>query len=200
MISDSIPAFDRSPITLSGPRGRVSHNKHQNERDNTMKATTNATSTSPLHVRFLTLLLAAAVLVVAPQSSWATGGVPFKGRAAGAITSVSPDPDGVVMTVSAEGDATLLGRFTREEVLLLNPSTGTFTGSIVFTAANGDQLVASVAGGFVSPTTAAGTYTFSGGTGRFKNATGGAEFVASTPDGTHLTVEFSGVVDWAIAR
>lgn len=159
-----------------------------------MKTTTNATSTSPLHVRCFALMLATAVLAVAPQLALATDQLPFKGSAAGAITSVSPGPAGVVMTVSANGNATHLGRYSREEVLLLDPNTGTFTGSIVFTAADGDQLFGVVAGRFVSPTTATGTYTFSGGPGRFKNVTGGADFVASTSDGIHVTVEFEGTL------
>jgi hypothetical protein len=160
-----------------------------------MKTITNSTSISPLRIRCFTLLLAAIALAVAPQLAWAIHQVPFKGRAEGAITNVSPDPGGgVVLTVITEGNATYLGRFSREEELLLDPGTGIFTGDIVFTAANGDQLVGVVAGGFISPTTATGTYTFTGGSGRFANATGGADFVASTSDGVHVTVEFTGTL------
>jgi hypothetical protein len=61
-------------------------------------------------------------------------------------------------------------------------------------AANGDQLFGSVVGGFISPNTATGIYAFTGGTGRFANATGGAEFVISTPDGVHFSVEFKGTL------
>ncbi|MFN0126292.1 MAG: hypothetical protein ACKV19_06360, partial [Verrucomicrobiales bacterium] len=118
-------------------------------------------------------------LAVAPQSSWAANQVPFAGSAEGGVTSVSPDPDGVegvvVLTTFAEGYATQLGRYSREETVILDTNTGTLTGDIVFTAANGDQLFCSFEGGFISPTTAAGTYILCDGTGRFENATGGAD-------------------------
>jgi len=140
------------------------------------------------------LLFAAVTLACAIPATWASDQVPFRGNAEGAIANVSPDPDGVVLTVVAQGNATLLGRFTREETVLFNPLTGTLTGAIVFTAANGDQLSGTVVGGFISPTAAAGTYTFTGGTGRFANATGGAAFAISTPDGVHFTVEFKGTL------
>src|SRR4030095_13962301 len=124
------------------------------------------------------LLLALLTLTMFPSSARAAQ-VPFKGIATGAITSFEPGPAGVTITVHTEGYATLLGRFIREETLLLNPVTITFTGTIVFTAANGDELIADVAGAFTSPTTTAGTYTFNGGTGRFANAAGSAVFAAS---------------------
>ena len=153
-----------------------------------MKTHSNATSTI---VRFL---LAALTLAFAVSSTRAEDQVPFKGRAEGAVTNVSPGPAGVTLTILAEGNATGLGRFTREETVLLNPATGTLTGQIVFTAANVDQLVTTVQGGFVSPTSATGTYTFTGGTGRFAHATGSADFVVSTPDGIHATIEFEGTL------
>src|SRR4030095_14246755 len=104
----------------------------------------------------LTLLLTAVALAFPAHSTWANDQVPFQGRAEGAIASVSPDPAGVVLTVLAHGNATHLGQFTREEVVLFNPVTGTLTGSIVFTAADGAQLFGTVAGGFTSPTTGTG--------------------------------------------
>ena len=140
------------------------------------------------------LLLLPVMLTVAALPAWAGGQVPFRGRAAGAVASTSPDPAGVVLTVHADGDATHLGQFSREEVVLFNPVTGSLTGTVVFTADNGDQLFGALAGGFISPTTATGDYTFTGGTGRFANASGSAAFIVSTPDGTHLTVEFEGTL------
>ena len=153
-----------------------------------MKTKNNATS------KILTLLLAAVTLTVAAYPARGDAQVPFRGRAEGAIASVSPDPAGFVFTVLANGNATHLGQFSRREVVLFNPLTGTLTGNIVFTAANGDWLVGTVAGGFISPTTAKGAYTFTGGTGRFANASGRADFVVSSPDGIHLSVEFAGTV------
>jgi hypothetical protein len=153
-----------------------------------MKTNSNAAS------KMFTLLLAAVALALPPHSTRANDQVPFQGSAEGAAVGVSPDPAGVVLTVQAEGNATHLGRFSREETILFNPSTGALTGQITFTAANGDELFGIVEGGFVSPTKATGTYTFTGGTGRFADATGGAHFIVSTPDGIHVSVEFKGTL------
>jgi hypothetical protein len=157
-----------------------------NQRNNPMKTNSNAVS------KMLTLLLAAVALAFPAHSTWADDQVPFKGSAEGAIVSVSPDPAGVVLVVLAEGNTTQLGRFSREEIILFNPATGALTGLIGFTAANGDQLFGTVEGGFISPGTATGTYTFTGGTGRFQNASGEADFSLSTSNGVHFTVEFDG--------
>ena len=151
-----------------------------------MKTNRNLTS------RILSFLLAAAMLVTYP--AWAGDQVPFHGKAEGATTSASPVPGGIELTVQANGHATQLGQFSRHEVILFDPVAGTLTGTIVFTAANGDQLSGTVAGGFVAPGTATGTYTFTGGTGRFANASGVAAFSLTTPDGAQFSVTFEGTV------
>ena len=160
----------------------------------TTNATTTTISKAGLLARFLALLLAAATVAFGPQRLGATDTVPFKGNAEGAIVSSTPVPEGVLLRTLARGHATQLGRFTREEMVVLNPSTGTITGTLVFTAANGDRLVGAVAAQFTSPTTVVGTITFTGGTGRFENATGDADALVSTADGVHFTVEFDGSV------
>ena len=160
--------------------------------NNTMKSNNKMKTNSNAVSKTLTLLLAAVTLACMVPAAWANDQVPFQGSAEGAIASVSPDPGGVVLTVLAEGNATRLGRFSREETILFNPATGALTGLIVFTAANGDQLFGTVEGGFISPSTATGTYSFTGGTGRFQNASGEADFSLSTSDGVHFTVEFDG--------
>ena len=159
-----------------------------------MKTTTTTTTTSKtrLPARSLALLLAALTVAFAPQWASATGDVPFKGSAEGAVVSTSPRPEGVLLMVLAEGRATHIGKFSREEMVILDPATGTIAGMVVFTAANGDQLTGEIGGQFTSPTTVVGTYTFTGGTGRYENAAGEADFCLSTPDGTHFTVEFDG--------
>jgi hypothetical protein len=121
--------------------------------------------------------------------------VPFKGSANAEIVSVLPGQNGVLITAVAEGNATHLGSFTREEHLLLNPETGAFTGDVVFTAADGSQLTATLTGQFTSATTALGSYVFTGGTGRFAETTGGANFSAVMSDAVHFTVEFDGNFD-----
>ncbi|HWO00855.1 MAG TPA: hypothetical protein VNS63_16470 [Blastocatellia bacterium] len=146
------------------------------------------------------VMIAIATIVLFESMSLATSAraiadVPFKGKAKGEIISLLPGPGGIAVVAVSEGTATHLGRFTREEDILLDPNTGSFTGDILFTAANGDQLVGIVAGAFTSPTDATGTYTFKSGTGRFENATGSADFVVSMPDGIHFTVKFAGVLD-----
>ena len=156
-----------------------------------MKTNSNAVS------KTFTLLLVAVALAFPAHSLPPNDQVPFKGKAQGAAVEVSPIPPGVVLLVVAEGNATQLGRFSREETIFFNLATGALIGEIVFTAANGDQLIGTVTGGFTSPTTAAGTYTFTGGTGRFENATGDADFALSTSDGVHFTVEFAGTVSSA---
>ena len=145
-----------------------------------------------LHRVVVGLVVAALMGVLAARAAGPK--VPLRGQAEGAITELVTGPDGVAITVVSQGNATHLGLFTREERILLDPAAGTFAGSIVFTSADGGQLVGSVAGGFTSPTAAAGTYAFAGGTGRFEGATGDAEFVLSTPDGVHFTATFEGKV------
>jgi len=144
--------------------------------------------------KILTLLLAAVMLASTALPTWAGDQVPFKGRGEGTVTNAVPDPGGVVLTVLVQGNSTSLGRFSREETVLFDPNTGSLTGLVVFTAANGDELFATVEGGFISASTATGTYTFTGGTGRFANATGSAEFVVSSPDGIHVSVKFKGTL------
>ncbi len=158
-----------------------------------MKTTTTKSLTGRL-ARYLTLALAAFTLGFAPYCARAAEPVPFKGNAAGAIVSASPGPGGILVTVLASGYATQLGQFSREESLLLNPAAGSFTGTVVFTAANGDQLFGTVEGQFTSPNTVVGSYTFDGGTGRFEGADGSADFSLATPDGVHFTVNFEGTV------
>jgi hypothetical protein len=124
--------------------------------------------------------------------------VPFRGRADLVITGAEElPPASRLLTAAATGQATHLGRFTRTETLLVDQSNGTFTGTLVFTAANGDQLNADVEGHFTSPTgeSAEGTYLFTGGTGRFQNASGQAAFEV-TPDEVGFDVTFDGEIQY----
>jgi hypothetical protein len=113
------------------------------------------------------------------------------------VTSAEPLRDGLVrLIVLTAGEATHLGRFTGIETVVLDLTNGTFAGTRVFVAANGDWLYADVAGGFTSPTTAVGTLTFTGGTGRFQDATGEADFEAVTADGIDLGLTFEGTIEY----
>ena len=119
--------------------------------------------------------------------------VPFKGSGLDLITSLQPYPDGLHFTNAATGQATHLGRFTWAGHGVIHAN-GTLEGALVFTAANGDELFASVEGALTSPTTGASTYVFTGGTGRFENASGEAEVVAATSDGIHFALTFNGTL------
>ena len=121
--------------------------------------------------------------------------VPMRGNGSGVITGATPGPTGVAITAIGDGEATHLGKFTREESILLNPATGTLTGTIIFTASDGSELYCDLAGGFTGPTTAVGTYTFTGGTGRFEDASGEAYFSIEQSDPANFTFEFAGVID-----
>jgi hypothetical protein len=141
-----------------------------------------------------TLTLAFAVFSLAGTASLlaATGATPWKGRASGAVTAAVPVSGGVILTTHAEGQSTHLGRFTRVETSFLDGATGAIDGSMVITAADGDQLFVTIAGGFISPNDVTGTYDVTGGTGRFEGASGGATFALRTPDGATFTVDFNG--------
>ncbi len=149
-----------------------------------------------MQIRFFSYsaMVLAALLGVTTAAS-AGGRLPFHGRAEGAMTSATPVALGVSLQVESTGEATRLGRFTRTEVLLLDPTTNTFAGLVAFTTASGDRLTGLVSGGFVSPASATGTYQFTGGTGRFAGATGWASFSLTTEDGVHFSVVFKGFVE-----
>jgi hypothetical protein len=94
------------------------------------------------------------------------------------------------------GQATHLGRFTRLGMVVIHAD-GSVEGTVVFTAANGDQLFMDVIGLPSTTASISGTYTFTGGTGRFGNASGGADFVGViAPDGIHITVAFEGTIQY----
>jgi hypothetical protein len=117
---------------------------------------------------------------------------PFKGSAQGYITGQIP-PNGLILEMS--GQATHLGHFTREEYAYLGAD-GSVVGTITFTAADGDQLWVVIDGGFVSATDVVGRYIITGGTGRFRAATGEAAFWAYTPDFVYAEVVFEGTLSY----
>jgi hypothetical protein len=117
---------------------------------------------------------------------------PFKGSAQGYITSQIP-PNGLFLEMS--GQATHLGYFTREEYAYIGAD-GSVVGTIVFTAANGDELWVEIDGMFTSANDVEGRYIIRGGTGRFQNATGEAAFQAYTPDFVYAEVTFNGTISY----
>jgi hypothetical protein len=136
-------------------------------------------------------VLAVTLALGAPSQTHA-GDKPFKGSAQGYITGQIP-PNGLFLEMS--GKATHLGKFTREEYAYLGAD-GSVVGTIIFTAANGDELWAEIDGGFTSATDVEGRYIITGGTGRFQGATGGANFKAYTPDFHYAEVVFEGTISY----
>lgn len=117
---------------------------------------------------------------------------PFKGSAQGYITGQIP-PNGLFLEMS--GEATHLGHFTREEHAYIGAD-GSVVGTIVFTAANGDELWVEIDGGFTSANDVEGRYIIRSGTGRFQGATGEAAFKAYTPDFVYAEVTFDGTINY----
>ena len=137
----------------------------------------------------LAFTLIASMGIALVQTASAT--VPFKGYGNGQITGGVP---GVSLTGIATGIATQLGRYTRSETIVFGAG-GTFTGDVTFTSADGELLTADIAGAFTSETTASGTYTFTGGTGRFEGTTGIAYFAVELLEGGQFKVTFNGALD-----
>ncbi len=138
--------------------------------------------------------LAAAILMLTVFGLALAGSMtPFKGWGSATVIGVNVQPTYTELTIAGTGQSTHLGRFSRLEVLQIN-GTGGVSGTIVFTAANGDTLTVSVAGQFVSATDVVGTYAVTSGTGRFAASTGGADFTAQSLDGIHVTFRFDGAI------
>ena len=123
---------------------------------------------------------------------------PFRGYADEEVISrVQDDVDGTTHVIATgEGQATHLGHFTRLGRVVID-SEGNAEGTVVFTAANGDELHADIEGVPTGvPGTLAGTYTFTGGTGRFSDASGVVPFVGITSDFIHIAVVFEGTIQY----
>jgi len=151
-----------------------------------------------LSFRQVALAVAALTILGLGLPASAAPPVPFRGRADLVITGAEDlSPTSRRLTASATGQATQLGRFTRTETIVVNLTNGTFTGTLVFTAANGDRLTADLAGHFTSLNldAAEGTYVFTGRTGRFQNASGRATFEAKA-DGAGFDVRFNGTIQY----
>ena len=144
--------------------------------------------------RLISGFLMLALLVIAVQA--APKELPIKGKGSGQITGMAPGPNGTVLiSASGVGEATHLGKFTREESITLDPGTGSLTGSITFTAADGSELYCDLSGGFTGPGVGGGTYTFTGGTGRFVDASGEAGFTIEQSDPANFSFAFTGSID-----
>ena len=132
---------------------------------------------------FARLFACALVCIPVLSSGAATTGRPY--QASGTARFTSPNFD-----FAGSGQATHLGRYSETGQVSFTPS-GTagilnLEATAVYTAANGDQLRASIAGELNQGTGAIdATVTYVGGTGRFANASGSAELAGQfLPDET----------------
>ena len=145
----------------------------------------------PLVVSIRVLVTAAALLGAYPATVEADQAVPLKGRTEYTLTAVEPDG---TLRYRGTGHATHLGLFTADVSVFPNGD-GTFSLTGVFTAADGDQILFIGEGEFTSPTSAMGTATITGGTGRFEGATGGADFMdVSDTSLEHIDQTFDGAI------
>jgi hypothetical protein len=126
--------------------------------------------------------------------------VPFRGRLEGRDSITQVDPLFLLSVMKGTGDGTELFRFTVLRMATVNLLANTDIGSIAFTAANGDILIADYTGQ-ASATETPGvlfvreTAFISGGTGRFAGATGSFIVTSSFNLATNLTTgSFAGTI------
>jgi hypothetical protein len=112
--------------------------------------------------------------------------LPFKGD-----LQATEAVNGQLHHLTGAGNGTHLGRFTYAADITVDPATGNGVGTVVWTAANGEQVFASTAGQrvFVAfPTIGLKeTQTITGGTGRFVDASGTIIVERSLDVPTHVT-------------
>lgn len=103
--------------------------------------------------------------------------VPFRGSYQQTETGVPQSPTTLIVTGTAVGTATYLGRYTMTFTALVDLTAGTGLGQSIFVAANGDRLF-TTSSGQVTLTAEPGvlsitdSFSITGGTGRFEGATG----------------------------
>jgi hypothetical protein len=129
-----------------------------------------------IRYRLLVGLIAAfAVSLASVAVNAVAAETPFRGTVSAVDTATTVFPTRFVDR-QGTGTATYLGRYTEHVTEVVNLLTSSSTGTATFTAANGDTLLATVAGHATrtSPTTLSivEVYTITGGTGRFADATG----------------------------
>lgn len=128
--------------------------------------------------------------------------VPFRGYWVGSTVSATPLGPNVVLVVSSgTGNASQLGRFEMTSPHLTYLDTLAVEGEQIFTAANGDALIAQFSGQFVpiggGSLEAILECVISGGTGRFAGATGTYDFhivAVPGPTGFDSTATIDGVI------
>ena len=151
------------------------------------------------HLRSIGLVAAFAVSLASFAVSAVAAETPFKGTV-NAVETGTVVPPTRFLDRTGTGTATYLGRYTERVTMAINLPTMSSTGTARFTAANGDVLLATVAGQATrtSPTTLSivEIYTITGGTGRFADATGSFTLNSTVDQVTGVSSgTFSGAID-----
>jgi hypothetical protein len=119
----------------------------------------------------------------------------FAGRCEVTVTETALSNDRVRLTGQGTCELTHLGRSAYAVEQIADPVQGVLTGTATFTAANGDELRATLTGPFAAGASLdafQSTVTFTGGTGRFLAATGSANFTR----GTGLVDTYTGFINY----
>jgi len=136
------------------------------------------------------LCLCVLVLVAAVSQASAAEFVPLRGYWVGStISATLVSPNVVLVVSSGSGNANQLGQFEITSPHLTYLDTFAVEGEHLFTAANGDTVVAQFSGQFVPNADGSLEATFecaiTAGTGRFAGATGSYDFhIIAVPNGT----------------
>jgi hypothetical protein len=134
---------------------------------------------------------------------------PFRGRIDGKyVATPTQNPAIFSSEAHAVGRATHVGAFTKVTSDIVNVVTGWVEGSFIITTADG-ELLTGLYSGFLTPGATPGTFSwlldaaFTGGTGRFSNATGQFVFIA---EGQYVLIDgiihgdytetFEGTIDY----
>jgi hypothetical protein len=145
-------------------------------------------------LRAVTLL----TLTTMPVTAHAGQSRPYTGAFDFAVLDIQPvSQTGLMITASLAGHETFLGQFKGTVVYVVDLTNGTFSGSLVKQAANGDLLYETLTGHFTA-TGSEGDFNLNGGTGRFLHAAGGGTYVNvwTSQDMTTGHVTFSGAIDF----
>lgn len=146
-------------------------------------------------------------LAIALVSSPADAGRPrpFKGRVTATWDNIFNGLLAPPAIFQGGGPVTHMGRTVQEGILFLEPPDANGVavgfGSVTITAANGDELTLDYEGLLFAATgEGIGTFTFTGGTGRFADATGSGTFFAlidtSLPEAQPMSVVLDGEIDY----
>jgi hypothetical protein len=151
------------------------------------------------HPLFVGLVAAFAISLASVTVGAAAAETPFKARVNAVETGTVVFPTRF-LDRDGTGTATQLGRYTEHVTMQINIPTMSSRGTATFTAANGDTLLATVAGQATrtSPTTLSivEVYTITGGTGRFADATGSFTLNSTLDQTTGVSSgTFTGAID-----